>query len=336
MKGGNRILKKLVVAWLVEIMLLTFSFAVIAQSFITVHNVSASPRAVAIWQQRNKATGIVNNLGAGNNVNPSENSQVRIKISGLTEDEVVKSVKLYEEDWISADDYEQDLTTTRITETEAVTDWISPPMQTDDPGHHSEWYAIITIGKPDCTGDYEIRTSTINVPDGVIKEDKEVTLSESTIEAGGSVGNDGKIRATAKKQAQRKRVVDFAAAYKDPTVTVELYILSSVPEGWSLWLEPSSFTIEPGEEKSVYLVFVAPTEGNVIFQVRSYISETGLVDETDPLMLVVTAAVGGFSIPIDKLSLLAPYIGLASTVLAATVATVIYVKRIKKREQNNG
>jgi len=46
--------------------------------------------------------------------------------------------------------------------------------------------------------------------------------------------------------------------------------------------------------------------------------------------------VGGIVSPVDKLGLLAPYIGLASTILVATVATVIYVKRIKKREQNNG
>jgi len=47
-------------------------------------------------------------------------------------------------------------------------------------------------------------------------------------------------------------------------------------------------------------------------------------------------AVGGTIISIDKLSLLAPYIGLASTILVATVVTVVYVKRIKKRELNNG
>ena len=46
--------------------------------------------------------------------------------------------------------------------------------------------------------------------------------------------------------------------------------------------------------------------------------------------------VGGYVIPVDKFALLAPYIGLASTILIATVATIIYIKRFKKREQNNG
>lgn len=43
--------------------------------------------------------------------------------------------------------------------------------------------------------------------------------------------------------------------------------------------------------------------------------------------------VGGVVVPVDKLSLLAPYIGLASTILAATVASTVYVKRVKRRKE---
>jgi len=43
--------------------------------------------------------------------------------------------------------------------------------------------------------------------------------------------------------------------------------------------------------------------------------------------------VGGIVTPIHKLGLLAPYIGLASTILVATVATTVYVKRIKRRKE---
>ena len=43
--------------------------------------------------------------------------------------------------------------------------------------------------------------------------------------------------------------------------------------------------------------------------------------------------VGGILIPIDKLGLLAPYIGLASTIVVATAATAIYVKRVKRRKE---
>ena len=46
--------------------------------------------------------------------------------------------------------------------------------------------------------------------------------------------------------------------------------------------------------------------------------------------------VGGTVVSVNKLALLTPYISLASTILVATVATFFYVKRIKKREQNNG
>jgi hypothetical protein len=48
---------------------------------------------------------------------------------------------------------------------------------------------------------------------------------------------------------------------------------------------------------------------------------------------MITTIVGGIVVPIDKLGLLAPYIGLASTILAATVASTVYVKRIKRRKE---
>ena len=43
--------------------------------------------------------------------------------------------------------------------------------------------------------------------------------------------------------------------------------------------------------------------------------------------------VGGFWVPVDKLTLLAPYIALTSTILVATAATAIYVKRVKRRKK---
>jgi hypothetical protein len=47
----------------------------------------------------------------------------------------------------------------------------------------------------------------------------------------------------------------------------------------------------------------------------------------------IPAAVGGFWSPVNKLGLLAPYIGLASTILVAAVATAVYVKRVKRRKE---
>jgi hypothetical protein len=42
--------------------------------------------------------------------------------------------------------------------------------------------------------------------------------------------------------------------------------------------------------------------------------------------------VGGIWVPVDKLGLLAPYIGLASTIIVATATTAVYVKRVRRRK----
>jgi hypothetical protein len=43
--------------------------------------------------------------------------------------------------------------------------------------------------------------------------------------------------------------------------------------------------------------------------------------------------VGGFNVPVNKLGLLAPYIGLASTTMIGAVTTAVYVKRVKRRKE---
>ena len=53
----------------------------------------------------------------------------------------------------------------------------------------------------------------------------------------------------------------------------------------------------------------------------------------DPPDAEYEEAVGGIVVSVDKFGLLAPYIGLASTMLVATVATAIYVKRVKRRKE---
>jgi len=45
-------------------------------------------------------------------------------------------------------------------------------------------------------------------------------------------------------------------------------------------------------------------------------------------------SVGGIVVPADKFGLLAPYIGLASAIIVATVATAIYIKNIRRRREN--
>jgi hypothetical protein len=49
--------------------------------------------------------------------------------------------------------------------------------------------------------------------------------------------------------------------------------------------------------------------------------------------LYVSYCVGGVVVPFDKFGLLAPYFGLASTIIIAAVATSIYVKHVKRRKE---
>jgi plastocyanin len=55
---------------------------------------------------------------------------------------------------------------------------------------------------------------------------------------------------------------------------------------------------------------------------------------TGRLIIVLSATVGGVVVPVDKLALLTPLIGLASLILAATTVTAVYVRRAKHREEN--
>jgi len=51
------------------------------------------------------------------------------------------------------------------------------------------------------------------------------------------------------------------------------------------------------------------------------------------VVLEEPTTVGGIASPVDKLGLLVPYIGLASTILDSTVATSIYAKHVKRRKE---
>lgn len=69
-----------------------------------------------------------------------------------------------------------------------------------------------------------------------------------------------------------------------------------------------------------------------------YVVEVKMTDSAgnygiDTMVVHVKNTVGGIVLPVDKLGLLAPYIGLASTIAVATVAAAIYVKRVKRRKE---
>lgn len=82
-------------------------------------------------------------------------------------------------------------------------------------------------------------------------------------------------------------------------------------------IDPDNFA-DQGPLGAVYVVnFAAPT----------------LPPHTIGTLIISQCAVGGIVIPVDKFALLAPFIGLASTILVATVATTIYIKRGKLRKE---
>jgi hypothetical protein len=51
------------------------------------------------------------------------------------------------------------------------------------------------------------------------------------------------------------------------------------------------------------------------------------------ILYALSPPVGGVLIPIDKIAILAPYIGLTSTAVVATIATALYLKRIRHKKE---
>lgn len=86
----------------------------------------------------------------------------------------------------------------------------------------------------------------------------------------------------------------------------------------------SSWTFTP-TSTGEYTVYIKVTDhvGATVQSNTAYVT----VDGQPP------PPVGGIWVPVDKLALLAPYFGLASTILVATVATAIYVKRVKRKKK---
>jgi len=64
-----------------------------------------------------------------------------------------------------------------------------------------------------------------------------------------------------------------------------------------------------------------------------FISNTIHLDGEGAVYFPPQAPVGGIIVSVDKFVLLTPYIGLTSTTIIATVATAVYVKRVKHRKE---
>jgi hypothetical protein len=110
--------------------------------------------------------------------------------------------------------------------------------------------------------------------------------------------------------------------------------------GWSCNTDGQSYmnftsnetiTHFPNEGYIAYFDTSIPTsEWNTALSFQAYDSAGQLVDSGDA---VFGGNVGGIGIPVDKLALLAPYLGLTSTILVAAVVTAFSVKRVERRKE---
>jgi hypothetical protein len=92
------------------------------------------------------------------------------------------------------------------------------------------------------------------------------------------------------------------------------------------WIHKASSAILPPYRTSVP---ISPTH---VYN-ETYTSGAMAEPEGEASLTSAPSVVGGFLVPVDKFGLLAPYIGLASTIIVATVATSIYVKHVKRRKE---
>jgi len=110
-------------------------------------------------------------------------------------------------------------------------------------------------------------------------------------------------------------VIQITKAILEATGVIDGYL-----QGWTPWLR-------------VAFKFVFSLASTVTYEFR--VESMGDDGEWtfDFEAMPYESAVGGFVVPVDKFGLLAPYVGLASTILVATVATAIYVRHVKRREE---
>jgi hypothetical protein len=114
--------------------------------------------------------------------------------------------------------------------------------------------------------------------------------------------------------------------------TVVTLVPSSVPDGW---LASVGTTVQLAPQTSnVMNLLVCDNTTDGFASATIEVTGTALnYTSSASTFTVAEGSVGGFTVPVDKLSLLTPYVGLASTTLVAAVASAIYVKRVKRRKE---
>jgi len=104
--------------------------------------------------------------------------------------------------------------------------------------------------------------------------------------------------------------------------------------------QQSFYGVNAGENRSLYLTWDTSgvPENYYWISAEATFNGSSQIDYLiPPLWVGPIPPVGGISVPIavsvGNTALLAPYIGLASTIIVATAATAIYVKRVKRRKE---
>ena len=111
-----------------------------------------------------------------------------------------------------------------------------------------------------------------------------------------------------------------------------IWVFVQSPSGGH-WYKEQNFVLTKGERKICsypHDFSGASTEKTGAYEVEVW-WEGGT--KTTVFYVANATAVGGVIISVDRFSLLVPYFGVASTIIVTTVATVIYVKRVKHRKE---
>jgi len=125
--------------------------------------------------------------------------------------------------------------------------------------------------------------------------------------------------------------MDDETSYHIPYCTVKVY-----DESYKLVYTLNSGAagvcddITPADYSRFYVTARGIYNGVTYFGYETESSGTGIQEW---YIRMYPQAVGGVVVPVDKFGLLAPYTGLYSAILVATVATALYVKRVKRRKE---
>lgn len=257
---------------------------------------------VANWQQKSTATPNAQpqTLGAGTAVNNDPTgSQVRVHVEGLQDNCYIKRIHVKGQRNALPDKDLQDLGPVDKLENRALptgdkfdSEWINPPS---NPSPFSGLFGIVSYQQTDVYAEVYLScqvagppksfrdvaepslTGIISVPDKKILEEASAAVSGSSVQAQGSAsGNVGvpgiasaNVSASGSASSSSASAVRMTRVFLDPEMHLEILTKDPLPPGWKLSMSPPTFTLNPGDDKTVDLMYEAPTPGMAIYYVRT-------------------------------------------------------------------